>query len=703
MTKPVNSNSTYATPLLALDAVVIDLEATGLDARYARAVQIGGVRISNGRIPDEEKLDLLVNPGIPMPPAATAIHGITDADVKSAPLFPEIISRIEAFVGDSIVLGHTIRYDLSILKREYELSNREWRPPRALDVRALARLAAPTLASHSLESLCDWLNVPLVGRHTAVGDAETTARLFLALVPLLRERGIRTVAEAEAAIQQLAEADARAAGGLITENFAAKPPEHLARIDTFPYCHRVRDVMTVPPVFADCEMTVREGIRRLLEKKVSSVYIQDKSGELGIVTERDMLRAIGGGPEAGLDRPLAAIMSKPLQSVPEDAFVYRAIGRLNRLGFRHLAVHNNLGEIVGALTTRNLLRHRARAAIMLGDEVASAASVEALAAAWAKLPLIARCLAAEDIDPRDISSVISAEIRNITSRAAELAEEKLANDGFGPPPCRYAVLVLGSAGRGESLLAADQDNAIVYETGVEGGPEDRWFEALGTEMCQILHEVGVPLCKGGVMAKNRAWRMSLADWKATIDNWVHRQRPEDLLSTDIFFDGVPVHGDISLGEVIWHYAYDRGHAAPDFQKLLIEVARQRTPAFTLFGSIRIDEKGRIDLKKAGLMPIFTCARVLAIRHDVRARSTPDRLRGVAAMGIGSEQEIEEIIDAHRIILGAMLSQQIADSENGAPLSARVNPDRLGKAGKRQLGKALGKVDSIIDLVSEGRF
>ena len=51
----------------------------------------------------------------------------------------------------------------------------------------------------------------------------------------------------------------------------------------------------------------------------------------------------------------------------------------------------------------------------------------------------------------------------------------------------------------------------------------------------------------------------------------------------------------------------------------------------------------------------------------------------------------------------MLSQQIADSENGAPLSARVNPDRLGKAGKRQLGKALGKVDSIIDLVSEGRF
>src|SRR5690606_29525223 len=112
---------------------------------------------------------------------------------------------------------------------------------------------------------------------------------------------------------------------------------------------------------------------------------------------------------------------------------------------------------------------------------------------------------------------------------------------------------------------------------------------------------------------------------------------------------------------------------------------------------------RIDLKKAGLMPIFTSARVLSIRHDVRARSTPDRLRGVAARGIGSPEEIEEIIDAHRVILGAMLDQQLADVENGAPLSPRVNPDRLGKSGKRQLAKALAKVDAIIDLVSEGRM
>lgn len=696
------SSSSYATPLVALSGVVLDLETTSLDARDARVVQIGAVRIANGRILETE-LDRLVNPGAPIPAETVAIHGITNADVESAPRFPELLPEIEALIGDAIVIGHTIGYDLDVLRREFELASRPWRQPRSLCVRALARLAAPTLAHHSIELLCQWLDVPMVGRHTALGDAETTARLFRALVPHLRERNIRTLAEAEAACRALAEADMRAARGLVTPESNVQPPQPLARIDSFPYRHRVRDVMSVPPVFADGHTSVEAGLRLLLEKKVSSAYVRNETGELGIATERDMLRAIDQFGAAGLAKPLAEIMSRPLQSVPEDAFVYRAIGRLERSGFRHLGVHNGRGEIVGALTTRNLLRHRTSAAMVLGDEVASATSAGDLGAAWAKLPVMARSLLAEEVDPRTISAVISSEIRDITRRAAEIAEAKLRDQGRGPPPCPFAVLVLGSAGRGESLLAADQDNAIVYADGEEDGPEDRWFQALGTEMCHILHEIGIPLCKGGVMAMNRAWRMSLSDWKATIDGWVRRQRPEDLLNTDIFFDGIAVHGETALGEEIWAHAYTRGHGAPDFLKLLTEVARQRTPAFTLFGSIRIDEKGRIDLKKAGLMPIFTSARVLSIRHDVRARSTPERLRGVADLGIGSAQEIEEIIEAHRVIFGAMLSQQLTDAEDGTPLSPRVNPDRLGKAGKRQLSKALAKVDAVIDLVSEGRF
>ena len=68
----------------------------------------------------------------------------------------------------------------------------------------------------------------------------------------------------------------------------------------------------------------------------------------------------------------------------------------------------------------------------------------------------------------------------------------MAEAGQGAPPCPYAFVVLGSAGRGESLLAMDQDNAIVFAEGEPDGAEDRWFARLGTHVAEILHEAGVP-------------------------------------------------------------------------------------------------------------------------------------------------------------------------------------------------------------------
>ena len=141
------------------------------------------------------------------------------------------------------------------------------------------------------------------------------------------------------------------------------------------------------------------------------------------------------------------------------------------------------------------------------------------------------------------------------------------------------------------------------------------------------------------MARNREWRKSLSDWRATIDGWVRRHRPEDLLNVDIFFDAVPVHGEFQLAEAAWNYAYERGHAAPDFQNLLIEVARRSERPFTLLGGFRVDERGRMDLKRYGLMPIFTSARVLSTGTDVRRPLDGGSARRVAAKGVGSAEVV----------------------------------------------------------------
>ena len=464
-------------------------------------------------------------------------------------------------------------------------------------------------------------------------------------------------------------------------------------------------LMSAPVVIVDGHMTLGDALRVLTARKVSSLLVGTGGAarDLGIFTERDVLRALEAhGPDA-LAIPLVRLANRPLQSVQADDFVYRAIGRMDRLSLRHLAVTDAAGAVVGMVTTRNLLRHRASRAIVLGDGIDRATTTDELREAWGRLSLMAGSLVAEDVDPRAIAAVISAEIQALTRRACELAEARLKAEGWGPPPVPYAMMVLGSAGRGESLLAADQDNAIVYAEGEPDGPEDRWFAELGRHVADTLDAVGVPYCNGGVMARNAEWRKSVAGWTATIDDWVRRQSPQDLLNVDIFFDGIGVHGDVRLAETVWHHAYDRGAATPDFVKLLSLMAADGKAPLTIFGRIRTDDVGRVDLKKGGIMPIFTAARVLSIRHDVRERTTPARLEGVAAKGVGAPADFAAVIEAHRTILDVMLRQQLADAAAGVALSPRVELARLDRPAQRRLREALGRVAIAADLVAEGRL
>ncbi len=692
-----------STPLIALDAVALDTETTGLDARVARIIQLGAVRIKGGRIESGEQLDQLVNPGVPIPPQTTAVHGIADADVADAPMFPQVAERLAAYLQGAVLVGHTVSYDRAMLEREHELMGRAWRAPRMLDVRLLARLANPSLPDYSLDKLCAWLDVEIKGRHTALGDALATAEVFVALVPLLRQRGIRTIAEAERASVTAAEKEALATGGrpVVVGGDAETDVKPLSRIDSFPYRHRIADIMSAPPLFIPADATLHAAMQLLIARKVSSALVRLPEGLVGIVTERDVLRATARDGAAALELPVGGVASVPLQTVSAGDFVYRAIGRIERLGFRHLGVADADGTIVGVVTSRNLLRHRATTAIVLGDEIDEARDSAALAGAWSKVPTMARHLLDEGVEPRTICAVISAEICQMTRRAAELAEAAMIAEGFGEPPVPYAVMVLGSGGRGESQLAADQDNAIVYAHGEEAGREDAYFAALGARMCETLDQAGIPFCKGGVMAKNREWRMSVADWTKRIDGWVRRQSPEDFLNVDIFFDALPVHGDRRLADDVRGHAFTQGRAVRSFLKFLAIAGAKRGNPFTLLGGFRVDGEGRIDLKAYGLMPAFSAARVLAIKNDVRVRGTLDRLRACAEKGALPPERADAIGAAQSVIFGAVLAQQLEDAKSGRALSPRVAPSMLSKTAASDLKKALRMMEEATGLIDEG--
>ncbi|MBR1279432.1 DUF294 nucleotidyltransferase-like domain-containing protein [Bradyrhizobium sp. AUGA SZCCT0283] len=700
-------------PLLSLDAVVIDTETTGLDPRKARVIELAGVRLSAGKLIAGDSFRQLLRPADESIPAVTTrIHGIDDAMVAGSPLFADVWPRFNTFLGQALVIGHAVGFDLAVLKRECDLAGLPWRRPRTLDTRQLGQIAAPDLAGYSLDDLAAWTGVDVVDRHSALGDAITSARVFLALVPKLRDHGIRTIAEAERACLALTSVlDDEVRIGWIQ---AVEAPERadaertLKRFDSYAYRHRNRDIMRMPPVFVEADISVHDALARLASEKISAVYVAPhavpgvvKAAEAGIVTERDLLRAIARFGAAALDLPVGQIMSRPLAAVRDDAFVYRAIGRMNRLKTRHLGVVDEAGHVVGALSARDLLRLRAGEAISLGEEIDDAVDAHGLAVAWAKLPRVAEALLAEGLSGRDIAEVISRELGALTGQAAVIAERIMGERGRGGPPCRYAMIVLGSAGRGESLLAMDQDNAVIFERGEPHGEEDRWFAELGTHVADILHEVGVPYCKGGVMAKNAPWRGSVATWRDRIDKWITRSKPEDLLSVDIFFDLRAVHGDGSLAVAVRQAAFAAAEGQVAFAKLLVEDVR--TPSsLTFLGGIRT-VAGRINLKAAGLFGLVAAARALAIRYHVLERSTPARLAAVKALVRVSESDLDALGEAQGVFLDLIVSQQVEDIAHGTPPSNAVSVKRLTAHDRDRLRSALEAVASVDELVRDVLF
>src|SRR5262245_58874237 len=695
-----------ATPLIALDAIVIDTETTGLDPADARIVEVGAVRIQGGRILDDA-YGHLVHPGIPITKASTAIHHIDDNKVAGAPAFAEIWPELRNLIGNSIVIGHTIGFDLAVLKRECQRAGHAFEKLRALDTRLLAEIAEPSLAGYTIESLATWLGVELTGRHSAAGDALTTARIFSALIPKLRDRNIRTLAEASRACSSLTKVldeQHRAGWADTSEPSLRRDTERtLARIDSYPYRHRVGDVMRTPAKFIEADAPLNQAIKQMMDDRVSSLFVQlaqstakIRAEDAGIITERDALRASAKQGGEALNSRVSQFMSKPLAVIPADAFVYRAIGRMSRLAIRHLGVVDEVGHVIGALSARDLLRLRANEAVSLGDEIDEAHDAGPLAAAWTKLPHVAASLIAENVNARDIAAVISRELGAATRQAAVISEKRMKEEGHGGPPCAYAVAVLGSAGRGETLLAMDQDNALVFEHGYPAGPEDVWFGKLGFHIADILHEVGVPYCKGGVMAKNPDWRGSISTWHERIKQWITIANPEQLLSVDIFFDMRPVHGDGRLCLQIWKEAFAVARHNFGFAKLLTENAGKIASGLGMFGQFKTTN-GRIDLKDVGLFGIVSTARSLAVCHHVLERSTSARLNGLKALGIGGAHDLDAMVRAQDTFLSLLLAQQVEDIERGTPPSNAVVVKGLGSEKRDELRRALKSIGHLDDL------
>jgi signal-transduction protein with cAMP-binding, CBS, and nucleotidyltransferase domain len=462
------------------------------------------------------------------------------------------------------------------------------------------------------------------------------------------------------------------------------PPD---RIDSYPYRHRVADVMSRPPVTAPPEMTLADGARRMRSSGVSALVTVDSDGRpQGILTERDLLMAVAERDAAALTTPISALVHAPVFAVTTDDYLFTAIARMDRLQVRHLAVVDPAsGMLVGLLSARGLLQQRAQAALVLGDEIAVIERAEEMAALYRRLPDLAAGLLREGMASIEIAAVLSTVLRDINARAAALAVAAMTR----PAPAAWCFLVLGSGGRGESLLTPDQDNAIVHDAAAD---DDPWFADVGKRCADFLDQVGVPYCRGGVMAANAEFRHSLEGWRRRIAAWVATPAGANLLNADIFYDFRPVYGDFGLAKALRRLATQAARSRPFLALLGAEVSEMGTP-LGLFGGFRT-EQGRVDLKKGGLVPLVSAARVMALREGSSALDTGGRLAAAVAAGHLSRDDEVQLREVHELLLRAILEQQIADIRSGTAPSTRVLVAGLDTLTRRRLRQGLRRIAQL---------
>ncbi|MBB5721664.1 DNA polymerase-3 subunit epsilon [Loktanella ponticola] len=190
---PTASSELSATRLRDLVFVVFDTETTGLDPARDAVVQLGAVRIVNGKVVAGEVFESLVNPGVLIPARSTDVHRIDDSMVKDAPSFQPVCTQFHSFAKDAVLVAHNAPFDMAFLTKEAEAAGLVFDNP-VVDTVLLSAAVFGGSAVHTLDAICDRLNItiPDAARHTALGDAKATAAALIAMIQALEGRGIAT-------------------------------------------------------------------------------------------------------------------------------------------------------------------------------------------------------------------------------------------------------------------------------------------------------------------------------------------------------------------------------------------------------------------------------------------------------------------------------------------------------------------------------
>ena len=167
--------------------VVFDLETTGFSPTRNRIIEIGAVKVEEGKITD--RFSTFVNPEVPIPLRITEDTSIDDSMVADAPRIDTILPEFLEFCRGCVLVAHNADFDYGFICKKGAEQGLDTKFT-VVDTVGIARVLFPHLARYTLDNVAKVLKISLINHHRAVEDAEATAEIFEKMIPLLEKQNI---------------------------------------------------------------------------------------------------------------------------------------------------------------------------------------------------------------------------------------------------------------------------------------------------------------------------------------------------------------------------------------------------------------------------------------------------------------------------------------------------------------------------------
>jgi CBS domain-containing protein len=448
-----------------------------------------------------------------------------------------------------------------------------------------------------------------------------------------------------------------------------------------------------PPLVCSPETSIREAAARMADAPATSILVE-LGDSLGIVTDRDLRsRVIAAG--ISYEAPVSTVMSAPAYTVAPDALGGDVLLEMLDRGVRHFPVISAEREVIGVVEAVDLLAVEALSSFYLRRAIARAETVAELVRAAQGLRPAVVALHEARVAASRIAAIYSVVLDALTRRLIELAIETAPH----PPaaPAEFSWLTLGSQSRREAVPGSDADSAIVWYGDTAEETVRPYLHALAGQVSAGLGACGIRVDGHGATAADVLFVRSLESWRKVVLSWIeHPTREQALILVSVLVDSRPVWGIHSGAPV--SDTFRTATSRPELLHLLARFALTHRPPTGFLRGLVVEHdgehRGRLDLKRGGLLPVVDLARWAGMAAGVTSASTLERLHAAGDAGTLPAAEVHTLEDAFELFTELRMEHQVEQLRAGLEPDDHVNPDELSALTRSYLKEAFRAVASV---------